>query len=252
MFYLYLKTHNVTGLKYVGYTSRSPQTYRGSGKHWVRHINKHGYDVTTIVLYETSYMEEIKEIGLYFSELWNIVESKEFANMKQEDGTGGGGFSKEVIDKIIKGCTGLKRSDATKQKMSESFKGRKFTDKHKQKLRENRNNCLDNNKGLHPWKNKKLKDVMETEEYNRYISNLKQKSIKYGENNNFFGKKHSDDTKNRISNTKTNVYLLDNKIIAFGVIDKEKAKKLYNTSTEQILCKKREFINNNIWIIYNQ
>jgi len=86
--YLYLKQHNTTGLKYLGQTTKDPFTYQGSGKHWVRHIKKHGYDVTTIILYETIYKEERKEQGLYYSDLWNIVDSNDFANLIPEGGEG--------------------------------------------------------------------------------------------------------------------------------------------------------------------
>lgn len=45
--YLYLKTHNTTGLKYLGKTVKDPSTYKGSGLHWTRHLAKHGNDVNT-------------------------------------------------------------------------------------------------------------------------------------------------------------------------------------------------------------
>jgi hypothetical protein len=37
---LYKKTHRKTGLKYLGYTSRDPFSYTGSGKYWSRHLKK--------------------------------------------------------------------------------------------------------------------------------------------------------------------------------------------------------------------
>lgn len=68
MIYLYVKTHNVTGLKYLGKTkSKDPFRYRGSGKVWQRHIKKHGYDVTTEILFQSEDPEEIKQMGLYYS-----------------------------------------------------------------------------------------------------------------------------------------------------------------------------------------
>jgi hypothetical protein len=87
--YLYLKTHNKTGLKYLGKTTQDPFKYRGSGLHWGRHIKKHGYDVTTEILFESFDKEEIKEKGIYYSELFDVVASKEFANMRPESGDGG-------------------------------------------------------------------------------------------------------------------------------------------------------------------
>lgn len=88
--YLYVKTHNVTGLKYFGKTTSNRKRYRGSGHHWVRHIAKHGYDVTTeIVGYFTDQYECMK-FALEFSEKHNIVESLEWANERPENGVDGG------------------------------------------------------------------------------------------------------------------------------------------------------------------
>lgn len=86
---LYKKTHKKTGLKYLGKTVRDPYEYQGSGKRWSRHIAKHGYDVDTEVLFESDNPEEIKHWGEYYSELWNVVESKDWANLKIEQGDGG-------------------------------------------------------------------------------------------------------------------------------------------------------------------
>lgn len=88
--YLYKKTHNKTGLKYLGKTTRDPFKYGGSGKDWVPHIKKHGYDVTTEILKECSTKEELSRWGRYYSKLWNIVESLEWANRIPESGGGPG------------------------------------------------------------------------------------------------------------------------------------------------------------------
>ncbi len=100
IYYLYLKTHNITGLKYLGYTSsKDPHKYKGSGKYWSNHINKYGYYVNTEILVESDSLEQIKEKGIYFSELWNIVDNDEFANLKIESGDGGWCLSQESIEK---------------------------------------------------------------------------------------------------------------------------------------------------------
>lgn len=90
MIYLYVKTHNKTGLKYLGKTvNKDPHRYTGSGKVWLRHLKKHGLDYTTQILLATEDKNELKETGLFFSRLWNIVESKEWANLMPESGDGG-------------------------------------------------------------------------------------------------------------------------------------------------------------------
>lgn len=41
MIYLYVKTHNITGLKYLGKTNnKDPHSYKGSGKYWILHCKK--------------------------------------------------------------------------------------------------------------------------------------------------------------------------------------------------------------------
>ena len=88
--YLMIKTHINTGLKYLCKTSRTnPYTYPGSGTRWIHHLKKHGYDYTTEIIKECQSNDEIKEWGLYYSNLWNIVESTEWANLKPESGDGG-------------------------------------------------------------------------------------------------------------------------------------------------------------------
>jgi hypothetical protein len=88
IYYLYTKTHLKTGLKYLGYTKNDPHTYKGSGHYWILHIEKHGYDVWTNIIFRTEIKSEIKEMGLYYSRLWNVVESDEWANLIEENGSG--------------------------------------------------------------------------------------------------------------------------------------------------------------------
>jgi hypothetical protein len=84
-----IKTHTVTGLKYLCQTKRTDyNTYSGSGVYWQKHLKKHGYTFTTELIAECNSLHELKERGTYFSNLWNIVESDEWANLIIEDGTG--------------------------------------------------------------------------------------------------------------------------------------------------------------------
>jgi hypothetical protein len=91
--YLYVKTHNKTGLKYLGKTtSKDPYKYPGSGIRWKNHLKIYGHDYNTEILQLCQSEDELKDWGLYYSNLWNIVESKEWANLKTEQGQGGAGF----------------------------------------------------------------------------------------------------------------------------------------------------------------
>jgi len=89
MIYLYIKTHNKTGLKYLGKTVRDPYKYKGSGKRWTNHIKKHGNDVTTEVVGIFNTNEELKQFSVILSEELNIVDSDKWANLMPETGTGG-------------------------------------------------------------------------------------------------------------------------------------------------------------------
>jgi hypothetical protein len=96
MIYLYVKTHNITGLKYLGKTTQNPFKYKGSGKRWQNHIKKHGYDVTTEIIGEYNTIDELCADSFVISEKYDIVNSNEWANLRPE--TGDGGDTSEYID----------------------------------------------------------------------------------------------------------------------------------------------------------
>ena len=105
MNYLYLKKHNQTKKLYLGWTTNEDiQKYRGSGLHWKRHIKKHGYDVTTVLLGAFSDKNKMKIQGKYYSRLWDVVENPVFLNLKEEDGEGGlfGEESKKKMSRSAK------------------------------------------------------------------------------------------------------------------------------------------------------
>lgn len=130
--YLYKKTHNITGLQYLGKTTQNPYQYKGSGKRWIPHIKKHGYDVTTEILNECTSNEELFKWGKYYSELWDIVNDPNWANLKPEYGEGGGGpqsaYTKKKRSDSLKarGGNGLEHhSTKTKEKMAFAKLGKK-------------------------------------------------------------------------------------------------------------------------------
>jgi len=89
MIYLYIKTHKITGLKYLGKTTKNPIEYIGSGKYWLRHLKKHGNDVETSVLFKCENEEIFRKISFGVSKILDVVESNNFANLMHEFGTGG-------------------------------------------------------------------------------------------------------------------------------------------------------------------
>lgn len=93
IYYLYVKTHRITGLQYLGFTSRKdPHKYTGSGTRWNLHLQKYGYNYDTIILHRCVSKSAIRAWGLYYSKLWSVVSSKKWANLKEENGDGGGCF----------------------------------------------------------------------------------------------------------------------------------------------------------------
>lgn len=141
LYRLYKKTHKDTGLKYLGYTSSlDPFAYTGSGKYWTRHIEKHGYNVDTEILFESTNKQEIKEKGLYYSNLWDVQNNNEWANLKPESGSGGTFTHRsDSIEKIRSYQKNKSWTDKAKEnrianclKNAASRKGNKWTDKHRQ------------------------------------------------------------------------------------------------------------------------
>jgi hypothetical protein len=120
----------VTGIKYLGKTvAKDPSKYKGSGKYWEAHLKKHGNIVKTEILKECATSDEIKYWGKYYSELWNVVDSDDWANLKPEEGDGG--YTGEPWNKgkkmTAEYCEKLKqavqnRTEETKQHMIESGK----------------------------------------------------------------------------------------------------------------------------------
>lgn len=100
-YYLYKKTHNRTGLKYLGKTQSNPHTYRGSGVRWNNHLRIHGDDVSTEILCECETNDEIRYWGEYYSNLWDVVNSNEWANLKVESGDGGSYPHREETKSLI-------------------------------------------------------------------------------------------------------------------------------------------------------
>jgi len=121
--WLYLKQHNKTGLKYFGKTIRNPDVYHGSGVYWTKHLEKHGYDVTTVWKQLFTSKEDLVKFALEYSQKNNIVESTEYANLKPEDG-------------LMGGDTGI--TDQGRKIISEKSKNQRHTEETKQKIKEAR------------------------------------------------------------------------------------------------------------------
>src|ERR1017187_5796844 len=138
IYYLCIKQHNQTFLKYLCKTVQEPYHYRGSGKYWKLYIKKHGNDVATYIIgtYETK--EALIEAGMYYSKVWNIVESNEWANLKVEEGDGGFGENNPM--KLLK----------NKEKLRQRMMGPNHHMKRPEHRERQRNNLLKYNPMLQP------------------------------------------------------------------------------------------------------
>jgi hypothetical protein len=122
--YIYVK-ESPRGMFYLGKTVREPFQYMGSGKKWLDHIKKYNFthkDIKTKILHITENPDELKEVGLYYSKLFNVVEDKRWGNLTMEEGSGGATR------------TGQKHKKSTKRIMSEKATGRNHTEEAKRKI----------------------------------------------------------------------------------------------------------------------
>lgn len=129
--YLYIKTHNITGLKYLGKTKTNPHKYRGSGIDWIEHLKKYGRDVTTEVIHECKDNAELGELGRYYSTLYNVTGAmddygnKIWANRIPETG-GGIGNPKGGKPGADNGMYGRTHTEEVKVAQSNRMLGNKY------------------------------------------------------------------------------------------------------------------------------
>ena len=120
--YLYKKTHNKTGLNYLGKTtSKDPFAYSGSGTEWKAHLKKHGTDIKTVILKECRSKAELNFWGRHYSKLLTVVESNEWANKIPESGGGDGSYWKDPV-----------KANSAKLKISNTIKTAKLGKAYKQ------------------------------------------------------------------------------------------------------------------------
>lgn len=142
-------------MRYLGQTSKDPFTYKGSGTYWKRHIKKHGYDVSTVILAECNSIQEVRDLGMKYSNKWDVANSGEFANLKPETGESSYGWSpteetRQNMAAAAKGNKrrlGMKPSEETRRKLSEAKKGENNPFYGKKHSEEARRKIAEANKG---------------------------------------------------------------------------------------------------------
>jgi hypothetical protein len=125
--YLMIKTHQVTGLKYlckkVTTSDSKAISYKGSGTRWNNHLKVHGNHINTEILakYDLDKINEFSQLCIEYSNKFDIVKSNEWANLIEETGKPG--------TKIGVYCGkngtfyGKKHTFETRQKISAANKG---------------------------------------------------------------------------------------------------------------------------------
>lgn len=96
---LMIKTHTITGLKYLCYTRKTGleyDQYIGSGIGWLKHLDENGIHIHTELIYESEDHNEFVTYARAKSIELNIVDSIEWANLKLEEGDGGDTVSNKM------------------------------------------------------------------------------------------------------------------------------------------------------------
>lgn len=145
--YLMVKTHSVTGMRYlckrVTTSDSKAISYNGSGKYWKRHLKVHGKHINTEIVakYELDKINEFSTLCIECSVKHNIVNSDKWANLIEENGLSGAVVgennpsknpdvnskrSKSLIGKYVgefSNFYGRKHTEETKEKISIANRG---------------------------------------------------------------------------------------------------------------------------------
>ena len=120
--YLMVKTHTITGLKYlckkVTTSDSKAISYLGSGTRWNNHLKVHGKHINTEILakYGLDKIEEFSKLCIEYSNKFNIVKSDDWANLIIETGKPGTKIDIYCGDKGT--FFGKKHTEQTKKKIS--------------------------------------------------------------------------------------------------------------------------------------
>ena len=195
--YLYIKTHDVTGLKYFGKTTQDPYKYCGSGVHWRRHLKIHGQSHSTQILGLFTDEEECRTTAIRFSRENDIVRSSEWANLKEEDSKMGGATR-----------TGYVMTDLEKEHLRQVNLG-----KSKLLSKESRQRIIDSNRRRKGKKAKsnRIRSKPVSEETRRKISlslkgNVVSLETREKIRNALMGRSKSEETKNKLRQNWKNRY----------------------------------------------
>jgi hypothetical protein len=207
IYYLMIKTHNITGLKYLCQTKqKDPINYTGSGVDWKIHLKEHGRDIRTSIIKASTDKHIINELGRHLSNLWKITTAMNdygdriWANKIPETGGGAGVTSDiakqryvdhpELIEQFKKTMTLPQSVQRRRKSRAVTVSQPEFREKFKStmKLAMNRpevrlNNSINQTKAQNRPDVKLNKSIKQTEAQNRpEVKLLKSKNGKIAQN----------------------------------------------------------------------
>lgn len=160
--YLLLKQHRITKLQYLCKKTTNNVcrcfTYKGSGKRWLSHLNKHGVLINTAILEVCTTKEEFKQKVLKYNNVWKVGNNPAFANLKPEEGDGGNTWcNSNDVNRRIKLSKSLIKFNATEHGKNIRTKCGKNTRIRQQgkSMRERINNSM----YVDPRKGKKTEEI---------------------------------------------------------------------------------------------
>lgn len=251
--YIYKTTNNVNGKIYIGQSTQlgdKIKYYLGSGKLLLKAINKYGRENFTKEIIEfVNNQEELNEKERYWIDFYKSKEPSIGYNL-MDGGHQGGKHSEESKQKMSKSRKGEKNymfgkthsdkakkiiSDKAKERYSEDISkhpmfNKTHTLKTKEKMSKNHYECSKENNPMHGktvldvWIEKHGEDVAKDmwRQRNEKLANTnkgkknKEHSIRMkGKNNHFYGKIHSEESKEKIRQSKSKKVdqLDDNEIV---------------------------------------
>ena len=125
--YLLVKTHSVTGMRYlckrVTTSDSKAISYLGSGTRWNNHLKVHGKHINTEILvkYDLDRIEEFSKLCIDYSNKFDIVKSGDWSNLIIETGKPGTKIDIYCGDKGT--FFGKKHTEETKEKISIANRG---------------------------------------------------------------------------------------------------------------------------------
>lgn len=203
--YIYITTNLINNKQYIGQKTSKvflKEKYLGSGTCLLRAINKYGKENFKVeLLEECDSIEELDRQEIYWIKHYDAANSNNFYNLQaggQKQRGNGYKVSEETKRKISNSITGRKLSEETKRRMSEVRKGKH----HKPLSEETKRKISDSNKLFYKNNPERKQVGNKNGMYGKHIpcKNKELLSKKFsGEGNPFYGKKHSEEIKKKIS-----------------------------------------------------